>query len=134
MLTNDAGHDVHVHITNYQDRYYGGAGMIRLYAFDLARDMIDVETFSPWFLARDPDAARRRWRPRPSSSPAPVDRFSLAIDFDARFAGFAPPVLPAPRPAARGDAARHRRVLALRQAGSTGQPAPRSRPARSPAT
>jgi hypothetical protein len=25
LLQNAAGHDVHVHITNYQDRYYGGA-------------------------------------------------------------------------------------------------------------
>jgi Calcineurin-like phosphoesterase len=30
VLKNQAGHDVHVHITNYQDRYYGGAAMIRL--------------------------------------------------------------------------------------------------------
>ncbi|MFE6489038.1 metallophosphoesterase, partial [Streptomyces sp. NPDC057757] len=54
VLTNDSDNDVHVHITNYQDRYYGGAGMIRTYGFDLARGVIDVETFSPWFLARDP--------------------------------------------------------------------------------
>lgn len=70
VLTNDAGHDVHVHITNYQDRYYGGAGMIRTYGFDLVRGVVDVETFSPWFLARDP-AARSRWRPRRWNSPAP---------------------------------------------------------------
>ena len=52
MLTNDAGNPVHLHITNYQDRYYGGAGMVRHYTFDLARGVIDVETFSPWLLAR----------------------------------------------------------------------------------
>jgi hypothetical protein len=28
VLRNDAGHDVHVHIANYQDRYDGGAAMI----------------------------------------------------------------------------------------------------------
>jgi hypothetical protein len=27
---NAAGHDVHLHLTNYQDRYYGGGGMVRL--------------------------------------------------------------------------------------------------------
>ena len=27
-VPNAAGHDVHLHITNYQDRYYGGAAMI----------------------------------------------------------------------------------------------------------
>lgn len=54
VLPNDAGNDVHAHLTNYQDRYYGGAAMIRLYHFDLARNTIDVETFSPWFLQQDP--------------------------------------------------------------------------------
>ncbi|HEY6739687.1 MAG TPA: metallophosphoesterase, partial [Actinopolymorphaceae bacterium] len=50
--TNDAGNVVHLHLTNYQDRYYGGAGMIRLYAFDLVRNTIDVETFSPWLRSK----------------------------------------------------------------------------------
>jgi hypothetical protein len=94
-LENDHGNAVHVHITNYQDRYYGGAGMVRLYAFDLARDTIDVQTLAPWLLAK--------------STPTPLeaetveltgdtDRFTIEIDFRARFAGFAPPEEPAPRP------------------------------------
>lgn len=98
VLPNAAGHDVHVHITNYQDRYYGGAAMIRLYTFDLARNVINVETFAPWFRARDP-----RTRSAPEAEvvelTGPDDRFSMAIDFAARFAGFDPPMLPAPRPA-----------------------------------
>jgi Concanavalin A-like lectin/glucanases superfamily len=57
-----------------------------------------VETFAPWFLARDP-----RTRTAPEAEivqlTGPDDRFSMVIDFDARFAGFDPPVLPAPRPA-----------------------------------
>ncbi|MFE7569507.1 LamG-like jellyroll fold domain-containing protein [Streptomyces sp. NPDC057539] len=98
VLTNDAGHDVHVQITNYQDRYYGGAGMIRLYGFDLARGVIDVETFSPWFLSRDPEK-RTPLEAETIELTGPVDRFSLDIDFTERFAGFAPVVPPAPRPA-----------------------------------
>ena len=98
VLPNAAGHDVHVHITNYQDRYYGGAAMIRLYTFDLARNTIDVETFSPWFLSRDP-ARRTPLESEVTELTGPGDRFSMAIDFRARFAGFDPPVLPAPRPA-----------------------------------
>lgn len=98
VLTNDAGHDVHVHITNYQDRYYGGAAMIRLYHFDLARGTIDVETFAPWFLRRDP-SRRTPLEAETVELTGDVDRFSLDIDFTARFAGFAPPVLPQPRPA-----------------------------------
>lgn len=98
VLKNDAGNDVHVHITNYQDRYYGGAAMIRTYTFDLARNAIDVETFSPWFLGKKP-AERTPLERETLELTGPVDRFSLDIDFDARFAGFDPPVLPAPRPA-----------------------------------
>ncbi|WP_326815573.1 LamG-like jellyroll fold domain-containing protein [Streptomyces sp. NBC_01763] len=100
VLTNDAGHDVHVHITNYQDRYYGGAGMVRLYSFDLVRNVVDVETFSPWFLARDPER-RTPLEAETIELTGPVDRFSLDIDFAERFRGFAPVVPPAPRPASR---------------------------------
>ncbi|MFB6703999.1 LamG-like jellyroll fold domain-containing protein [Streptomyces sp. NPDC056333] len=100
VLTNDAGHDVHVHITNYQDRYYGGAGMVRLYSFDLVRQVVDVETFSPWFLARDPEK-RTPLEAETIELTGPVDRFSLDIDFAERFQGFAPMVPPAPRPASR---------------------------------
>lgn len=98
VLTNDADNDVHVHITNYQDRYYGGAGMIRLYGFDLVRNVIDVETFSPWFLARDPEK-RSPLEAETIELTGPTDRFSLSIDFDDRFKGFAPVVPPKPRPA-----------------------------------
>ncbi|WP_245966506.1 LamG-like jellyroll fold domain-containing protein [Sphaerisporangium album] len=98
ILKNDAGNDVHAHITNYQDRYYGGAGMIRLYHFDLVRDVIDVETFSPWFLARDPQR-RTPLEAETLELTGPADRFSVEIDFAARFQGFAPVVPPAPRPA-----------------------------------
>ncbi|WP_066951585.1 LamG-like jellyroll fold domain-containing protein [Streptomyces lushanensis] len=98
VLTNDAGHDVHVHITNYQDRYYGGAGMIRLYAFDLARGVVDVETFSPWFLARNPEK-RTPLEAETIELTGPTDRFSLDIDFAARFAGFDRSVPPPARPA-----------------------------------
>jgi hypothetical protein len=52
VLTNDAGHAVHVHVTNYQDRYYGGAATIRLYHVDPDRSVIDVETFAPYLYDR----------------------------------------------------------------------------------
>jgi 3',5'-cyclic AMP phosphodiesterase CpdA len=100
VLTNDAGNDVHVHITNYQDRYYGGAAMIRLYTFDLARKTIDVETFSPWFLSKKVKA-RTPLENETLELTSDVDRFSIAIDFEERFKGFHPPVVPAPRPASK---------------------------------
>lgn len=94
-LTNDAGHDVHLHVTNYQDRYYGGAGMLRYYRFDLARNVIDVETFSPWLRERrDPTPLEREH----VELTGDVDRFTVEIDFDERFAAFAPAPVPPPRP------------------------------------
>ncbi|MFC8796621.1 LamG-like jellyroll fold domain-containing protein [Promicromonospora sp. NPDC057138] len=94
-MANDAGNPVHLHITNYQDRYYGGAGMVRYYGFDLARGVIDVETFSPWLLAKDDPTPLEAEHVELSGD---VDRFTVEIDFDERFAAFAPPLLPAPRP------------------------------------
>ncbi|MEJ3744656.1 LamG-like jellyroll fold domain-containing protein [Actinomycetes bacterium KLBMP 9797] len=98
VLRNAAGRDVHVHITNYQDRYYGGSGMVRLYHFDLARNTIDVETLSPWILGQDP-VRRNALEQREVELTDPVNRFRVAIDFAARFAGFAPVPPRAPRPA-----------------------------------
>ncbi|WP_128375752.1 LamG-like jellyroll fold domain-containing protein [Streptomyces cavernae] len=97
---NSAGRDVHLHLTNYQNRYYGGAAMIRLYRFDLDRNTIDVETLSPWILGRAAKGLNELERQEMELSGA-ADRFSVDIDFDERFAGFAPvPQRPA-RPASK---------------------------------
>ncbi|MGW4673578.1 LamG-like jellyroll fold domain-containing protein [Streptomyces sp. NPDC004324] len=97
---NAAGHDVAMHITNYQNRYFGGGGMIRLYHFDLARNTIDVETINPWILAQDPES-RNELAAEHARITGPVDNFSIPIDFEKRFSGFIPvPVRPA-RPASR---------------------------------
>ncbi|MFG2361133.1 LamG-like jellyroll fold domain-containing protein [Streptomyces mirabilis] len=93
--TNAAGHDVHLHLTNYQNRYYGGAAMIRLYRFDLDRNTIDVETISPWILGRAAKGLNELERQEIELS-GDADRFSVAVDFEDRFAGFAPvPARPA---------------------------------------
>jgi hypothetical protein len=99
-LSNAAGHDVHVHITNYQDRYYGGAAMIRTYRFDMRRNTVDVSTFSPWIRGMA-DGQVNELAGQEVELTSAVDRFSMAIDFDQRFNGFAPvPARPA-RPANR---------------------------------
>ncbi|SDX20577.1 Calcineurin-like phosphoesterase [Amycolatopsis xylanica] len=96
VLRNDFGHDVHAHITNYQDRYYGGSAMIRLYEFDLDRGVIDVRTFSPWLA----DKSRlNEMEKQEVERTGTADYFSLEIDFDKRFAGFAPVPVPPARPA-----------------------------------
>ncbi|MGU3411198.1 LamG-like jellyroll fold domain-containing protein [Microbacterium sp. M1A1_1b] len=95
---NAAGHDVELHLTNYQNRYYGGAAMIRLYHVDLDRNVIDVETLSPFVLGGglgDDNALADEER----TLSGDVDRFTVAVDFTARFAGFAPVAPRASRPA-----------------------------------
>ncbi|WP_405060417.1 Tat pathway signal sequence domain protein [Kribbella sp. NBC_01505] len=95
---NAAGHDVHLHLANYQDRYYGGSGMVRLYHFDLARNTIDVETIAPWILGQDP-ARRNELAEGEIELTDDVNRFSVPVDFAARFAGFAPVAVRPARPA-----------------------------------
>ncbi|MFF5476345.1 LamG-like jellyroll fold domain-containing protein [Streptomyces sp. NPDC012935] len=97
---NAAGNDVHLHLTNYQNRYFGGAAMIRLYRFDLDRNVIDVETVSPWILGRAAKGLNELERQEIELS-GDADRFSVDIDFADRFSGFAPvPARPA-RPASK---------------------------------
>ncbi|MGX5211384.1 LamG-like jellyroll fold domain-containing protein [Streptomyces violaceus] len=97
---NAAGHDVQLHLTNYQNRYFGGAAMIRLYRFDLDRNVIDVETVSPWILGRAKKGLNELERQEMELS-GDADRLSVEIDFQQRFSGFAPvPARPA-RPAAK---------------------------------
>src|SRR6185369_4543139 len=76
----------------------GGAAMIRLYRFDLARKSIDVETISPYFLGL-PAERRNELAQLEVELTGPTNRFSLPVDFAARFAGFAPVPPRAPRPA-----------------------------------
>ncbi|MCO5973395.1 LamG-like jellyroll fold domain-containing protein [Actinoallomurus soli] len=90
VMKNSHGNDVHLHITNYQDRYYGGAGMIRSYRFDLDRGRIDVATFSPWIRELAARQEANSLAAEEMELTSPVDYFSMAIDFDERFAGFAP--------------------------------------------
>jgi Concanavalin A-like lectin/glucanases superfamily len=79
---NDAGHDVSMHITNYQNRYFGGGAMLRLYHFDLSRNTIDVETLSPWALAQPEE--RNVLAAQEARLTTTVDRFAVPIDFETR--------------------------------------------------
>ena len=79
---NAAGSDVHLHITNYQNRYFGGGAMLRLYHFDLTRNTIDVETLSPWALAQP--AQRNILAAQEAQLTTAVDRFAVPVDFESR--------------------------------------------------
>ncbi|MBZ3905100.1 LamG-like jellyroll fold domain-containing protein [Streptomyces griseiscabiei] len=97
---NSADNDVELHLTNYQNRYFGGAAMIRLYRFDLDRNTIDVETVSPWILGRAAKGLNELER-QESELSGDADRFTVEIDFEKRFAGFAPVPARAARPASK---------------------------------
>ncbi|MEE1763938.1 LamG-like jellyroll fold domain-containing protein [Streptomyces sp. SP18BB07] len=97
---NAADNDVHLHLTNYQNRYFGGAAMIRLYRFDLDRNTIDVETISPWILGRAAKGLNELER-QESELSGDADRFTVEIDFEKRFSGFAPVPARAARPASK---------------------------------
>jgi hypothetical protein len=97
---NTADNDVHLHLTNYQNRYFGGAAMIRLYRFDLDRNTVDVETVSPWILGRAAEGLNELER-QESELSGDADRFTVEIDFEKRFAGFAPVPARASRPVSK---------------------------------
>jgi hypothetical protein len=96
-MQNAAGHDVHMHLTNYQDRYYGGSGMIRLYDFDLDNNTIEVSTHSPYMDAIPP-SQRSEIQAAEVELSGPDDRFVEYVDFNARFAGFDGWMPPPPPP------------------------------------
>ena len=108
-MKNAAGNDVFLHITNYQNRYYGGAAMIRAYRFDLERGTIDVETFSPWISKLIAAGEANALAVQEAQLTSAVDRFSIPLDFDQRFNGFAPvpprPARPAKEMLVRGTVA-----------------------------
>ncbi|HJP76056.1 MAG TPA: LamG-like jellyroll fold domain-containing protein, partial [Pseudonocardiaceae bacterium] len=83
---------------DYQNRYFGGAATIRLYHFDLTRNVIDVETLAPWVLAQSPEQ-RNVLAQQVAELTSPVDYFSVPVDFADRFAGFDPVPVPPSRPA-----------------------------------
>ena len=105
-MTNAAGNPVELDLANYQEQYYGGAGMIRLYTFDLDADEIDVATFSPW--------AAREWSDgnplahdvaHPTRAiPRATDQFTIGMDFEQRFAGFGAALTQPPEPVAVEEA------------------------------
>lgn len=82
---NAAGHNVDAHITNYQNRYYGGAGMLRAYRFDLDRNTIDVSTFSPWIHELQSQQVSNTLASELASLTSDVDQFTMQVDFKARF-------------------------------------------------
>ena len=82
---NAAGRDVESHITNYQNRYYGGAGMIRAYRFNMKENKIDVATFSPWIQNLVQRGEANKLAKQEEELTSADDKFTMHINFAERF-------------------------------------------------
>lgn len=82
---NDFGNEVHQMVVDYQMDYQGGNAMMRLYEVDLGNNRIDVMSFSPWVVQK-PKATLNAFDFAELSQAS--QRFSIAINFKKRFAGF----------------------------------------------
>ena len=98
VMKNLAGKDVYMHLTNYQDRFFGGSAMMRLYEFDLAEGTVDVKTFSPYWLSIPPSARSPLGKGEVRLTDA-ANQFTLNVNFKDRFAPLVP-VKPLPPVAA----------------------------------
>ena len=98
VVQNLAGKEVYMHLSNYQDRFFGGSAMMRLYEFDLAAGTVDVQTFSPYWLSM-PAAARPPLGKVETRLTDSANQFTMKINFKDRFAPVAP-VKPLPAVAA----------------------------------
>ena len=82
--TNAAGNKVESHITNYQNRYYGGSGMIRSYRFKMRENKIDVTTFSPWSKELVQKGQANPLSRKEEELTTSADKFTMHINFESR--------------------------------------------------
>jgi hypothetical protein len=121
VVQNLAGKDVYMHLANYQDRFFGGSAMMRLYEFDLTAGTVDVQTFSPYWLSM-PAAARPPLGKVEARLTDAANQFTMKLSFKDRFA----PVMPVkPLPAVAANKVVIPGTLAYwRFEGQSGMPVP----------
>ncbi|PJJ61526.1 LamG-like jellyroll fold domain-containing protein [Compostimonas suwonensis] len=85
--TNDAGHTVTEIVMDYQMAYEGGNGYLGLFEFDLTNGTIEVQTGSPWVVAKPQDSLTSYDQ---AFLEGPNQEFTLDVDFADRFSGFNP--------------------------------------------
>jgi len=81
---NAEGQEVIQMLVNYQDRYHGGNGWLRITQFDELAGQVICRSYSPWTaaLGETEDLHYPDYR----FLTGPYDEFELALDFTARFA------------------------------------------------
>ena len=82
---NNFGNEVHQMVVDYQMDYQGGNAMMRLYEVDFSNNKIDVMSFSPW-VVKKPSSTLNQFDFAELSQAN--QRFTIAINFKKRFAGF----------------------------------------------
>lgn len=84
---NNFGNKVHMVLIDYQNGYQGGQGYMRALEFDIARNRIEMTTFSPSIAA---GMGLQPGKSNPVELTAPGSKFFVEIPFKKRFAKFAP--------------------------------------------
>ncbi|MFF2093953.1 LamG-like jellyroll fold domain-containing protein [Paenibacillus sp. NPDC058174] len=84
ICSNENGQDVIQMLVNYQDRYRGGNGWLRLVELDEQNNAIKCRSFSPWVAKLSEDAVLQY--PDYLFLTGDYDEFELNFDFAARFA------------------------------------------------
>ena len=85
VLKNLDDREVYMHITNYQDHFFGGSAMMRLYEFDLDEGTVQVHTFSPYWLSVPPSARSPLGKGEVALTDS-ANRFTLKTNLRERFA------------------------------------------------
>ncbi|MBB3676052.1 metallophosphoesterase [Modestobacter versicolor] len=87
VKTNDAGNPVTEIVMDHQMAYEGGNGYLGLFEFDLTNGTISVQTGSPWVVSKPTEKLTAYDQ---AFLEGDNQQFTLGIDFQQRFAGFAP--------------------------------------------
>jgi Calcineurin-like phosphoesterase len=80
---NNTGNAVLLMLLDYQADYMGGNGMMRLLTFDLQRDTIHAETFSPYVMSIPPDERDEQDIERKTDA---ANQFTIELEITGRFA------------------------------------------------
>ncbi|MDO5653803.1 MAG: metallophosphoesterase, partial [Brachymonas sp.] len=86
-IKNNFGNPVEQMVVDYQMEYQGGNALMRLYEFDLTHNKIRVLSFSPWVPSKPVGSINNYDQAVLTAS---NQAFTIDIDFQKRFARFAP--------------------------------------------
>ncbi|UNK18902.1 metallophosphoesterase [Paenibacillus sp. N3/727] len=89
VMKNEKGNDVVMMVVDYQSAFHGGNGLMRTLEFDMAKNRIHVESFSPWVM-KMPESQRTIFDEEKLVDD--FNDFTITMDFEERFSGFQPAI------------------------------------------